>query len=335
MQSRWFLGVALGSGLAGCGLGLSGLGALGAAADAGAASVAVVAGDAGAGLDAPGEARDGGGDRAIDDARAPTCAEEVPVGWWLTLYATTRASCPTLSAASHDAVAGGEAGAGACSCTCEVSGGVTCETGSLMLATGATAAACATAGAQVAVSSELCAALPQPTPMPAYLAVAALPPTGACASTGAADPTVIARHEVRLCDVDGPAAASVCEGAPPPGFATCIAHAGAESCPSDGAFLARTLVSDDVTLTCSPCSACAVTGTCAAPTVAFFTGAACGSAVIAVAADGTCSATDVESVAVGSVVYNATLLDGGSGCAPGAATASLSPAGALTTLCCR
>jgi hypothetical protein len=332
MQDRWFLGGALAMGLVGCGLGLSGLGADGELADAGARSDASAAPEAGVQADA-GAATDSA-PTAPEAAPPLPCTATVPAGWSLALFETGRAACPADGSASHDAVAGGDAGPGACTCSCKMGGPVSCETGTLQLASGAATAACGGPATSVAVSSEFCATLPEAVAMPAYMAVPALPPSGSCSATVATNPADLTKDDVRWCDVPSGGAESVCTGAAPAGFSACIVHTGDTACPDGSAFGTRTLVSDDVALSCSPCSTCTLTGTCGSATVAFFSDGNCNNAVIGLTADGTCSPTDVANVSAGSVLYNATVADAGS-CVGGGTSATVAPTGTTTTVCCR
>ncbi len=330
MQGRWLLGGALAAGLVGCGLGLSGLGADGQTAGDGGH------GDAAAALDAreQPDASSASESAAAEAAPSPPCTTALAAGWSLAFYETGRASCPAGSSGSHDAVAGGDAGAGACSCSCKVGGPVSCETGTLQLASGGATAGCGGAKTSVAVSAEFCAPLPTAVQMPAYMAVPTLPPSGACTATVATNPSDLTKDDVRWCDVPASGADDVCTGAAPPGFSVCIVHAGDAPCPGGNGFTIRTVVSDDVTLSCSPCSTCTLTGTCGSATVAFFADGNCNSAVIGLNADGTCSPTDVANVSVASVLYNATVADAG-GCLGGGTSAALAPTGTTTTVCCR
>ncbi len=147
-------------------------------------------------------------------------------------------------------------------------------------------------------------------------------------------PADLTRDEVRWCDVPTAGTDEACAGAAPAGFSACIVHAGETTCPDGSAFATRTVASDDVTLSCSPCSICNLTGTCASATVAFFADGNCNSAVIGLNADGTCSPTDVANVSVSSVLYNATVADAGS-CVGGGTSATVAPTGTTTTVCCR
>jgi hypothetical protein len=332
MQGRWLLGGALIAGLAGCGLGLSGLGADGEIADAGSRSDGAATAPSGAPADAG--ATNDTAPAAVEAAPPLPCTATLPAGWSLALYETGRASCPADTSGSHDAVAGGDAGPGACTCSCEMGGPVSCETGTLQMASGAATATCGGPTTSVIVNSEFCAPLPKAVAMPAYLAVPTLPPSGSCTATVATNPADLTKDDVRWCDVSDGGAEGICAGSAPVGFAACIVHAGTTSCPDGSAFAARTLVSDDVTLSCSACSSCTLTGTCGSATVAFFSDDDCNNAVIGLTADGTCSPTDVASLSVSSVLYNATVADAGS-CVGGGTSATVAPTGATATVCCR
>jgi hypothetical protein len=334
MQGRWLLGCGLVAGLAGCGLGLTGLDLEheNADADAGAARDASPGGKTGTDLDA-GVAVDSA---PVEHEAAPQapCTDGIPPGWSLALYATGGTACPGSNTATHDGVAGGDAGAGACACSCSVNGPVTCETGTLQIAAGSSSASCNGSPTSVSVDSDFCAPLPAAQMLNEYVAVAALPPSGTCSSAVVTDATKLAKSDVHWCDVADASAEAVCAGSAPPGFVSCIAHAGAVACPSGGAFATRTVASDDVSLSCSACSTCQLTGTCGAATVAFFSDGNCNNAIIAVNADGKCNLTASPNIPFSSVLYNGALLDAGS-CAASGSTPTVSPTGTTTTLCCR
>jgi hypothetical protein len=330
MQARWLLGGALAAGLGGCTLGLSGLGAGGEIADAGSRSDVTSIREAGNIFDAG---------ATVDSApgpveAAPACTSTWPTGWTFALYETGDAACPAGSPASHDGVAGGDAGAGACTCSCTTDGPVSCETGMLQIAGGSATSACGGPTTSVAVDSEFCAKLPASLAMPAYMAVPTIPPSGPCSATVATNAAQLTKDDVRWCDVPDGGAESVCTGTAPSGFSACIVHPGAATCPEGSPFTTRAVVSDDVTLSCSPCSTCTRTGSCGSATVAFFTDTDCNNAVIGINADGTCSPTEVANATVGSVLYNASVADAG-GCVGGGTSATVSPTGTTTTVCCR
>ncbi len=346
MQLRWLVGVGLSLApvaAVGCGLARTGLGAdladdAGGRADASGAPPTAPDAEATADGGGPPLAEDASrppADSAAADASAaapPACTDAIPPGWAVALLAPGRAPCPAGSLASHDAVAGADAGVGACTCGCTLAGPVTCETGTLALALGASPVTCATAGLQAAIQGELCAALPKALAMPAAMAVAPLPATGTCSATASTDPTQIRREEVRFCDLGGAMAESACNGTVPSGFAACLAQPGARACPP-GRFVRRRVLSDDVSLTCTACG-CTVTGTCRGATAAFFSDTGCNNGIIALSADGQCGPTDVQGTVAASVLYNATPSDVGT-CIPSSASAVLSPSGDVTTLCCQ
>jgi hypothetical protein len=333
MQGRWLLGWGLVAGLAGCGLGLTGLDFEHESTDAGAARDASPGGKTGTDLDAGGAAPDSASAEQEAAPQAP-CTDGIPQGWSLAIYGTGTTACPGGSAATHDGVAGGDAGAGACTCSCNVNGPVTCETGTLQIAAGSSSTSCNGSPMSVSVDSDFCAPLPAARTLTEYVAVAALPPSGTCSSSLTTDATKLAKNDVRWCDVADAGAEAICSGSAPTGFTSCIAHAGAVACPSGSAFDTRAIVSDDVSLSCSACSTCELTGTCGAATVAFFSDGNCNNAIIAVNADGKCNLTASPNVPFSSVLYNGALLDAGS-CVASGSTPTVSPTGTTTTLCCR
>lgn len=323
------------AGLTGCGLGLTGLGSVeGDFADAGPArSEAGVTQEASA-LPDSGGTMVGATHDAGRDAPPVACTASLPTGWSPALFEHARTACPAGGNGSHDGVAGGSAGAGACSCSCTVGGPVGCETGTLQMASGNAASACTGASTSVAVSREFCAPLPTAMPMPAYMAVPTIPPSAACTALVVTDGAQLSKDAVRWCDLSGSGAESVCAGSAPTGFAACIVHTGSVSCPASSGFATRTLVSDDVALSCAPCSSCELTGKCGSATVAFFSDGNCNSAIIGINADGTCGPTGVANAMAGSVLYNAGVVSAG-GCVGGGTSASVTPTGSTTTVCCR
>jgi hypothetical protein len=333
MQGRWLLGVGLVAGLAGCGLGVSGFDFDHPKPDAGADLDTGTRSEAGLGLDSGGLAADSA-PVTVESGPPPSCTSMIPSGWSLTVYETTQATCPAGATASHDGVAGGDAGAGACSCACAASGAVSCTTGTLQLTGGTASTTCGGATTSVAVDAEFCAPLTTAMPLSAYMSAAPLTPSGACTSTLSSDPTKLTKNAVRWCDVAGTGAEAACGGTAPTGFSACIAHAGAVACPAGSDFTARTVVSDDVELSCAACSSCAPGGSCGGGLVSFFSDGNCNDSIIAIDADGKCNLTGVATASVGSVLYDANVASTGS-CQPGSSAAGVTPTGSSTTLCCR
>ncbi len=316
-------------GAGGCGLGVSGLGP-DVHADAGSGWDAGLEAHA-ASLPEAGEATEAAPPSDAPAEAATPCSESPPPGWSAAYYEPLRGACPS-GTTSHDVVTGGDAGAGACTCACSVTSAVGCETGTLQLA-GGTASTCGGATTSVGVASEFCAPLSATMTMPAYMAVAALPPSGTCSATATAHPGTVAEDDVRWCEVgDAGEPAGACGAAAPSGFSACIAHPGDVACPGAGPFTARVVVADDFSLTCSACS-CAVTGSCGRATVAFFSDQSCNDSIIGLDADGTCDPTEVANASVGSILYNASVTQAGS-CTAGGSTPVVAPSGTTTTLCC-
>jgi hypothetical protein len=158
-----------------------------------------------------------------------------------------------------------------------------------------------------------------------------LPATGgACSAAAVGDTTKVTSSQVRTCDVTGPGAESVCEGAPPAGFAACIAAPGEVACPSGSPFASRTLLAAAETLVCTACTGCAVSGTCASPLVTYYSDYLCNSPVGTFPADGTCTQPSWSGNLAG-VEYHATVQASCLGSGSSATFQPISP----QTLCCR
>jgi hypothetical protein len=294
--------VALVAGATGCGLDLRGLAAAGSGdastmtdapvvvtADGGGGSSGGAGGEGG---NEGGGSDDGGGtgDASAPTADASSCVGSLSPAWSLVAFEASRAPCPG-GYNPRDAIAGAVAGAGACGCDCTVTSQPSCTQGTLgtqWSSTGASAGPCPNPGASMTVGGSGCTNTPA-GPLAQGFSASALPASGGscAASVSPADPSKVVKIGVRTCDVPPSAADAVCSGAPPPGFAACVAATGDVPCPA-GPFATRTLIEDDVVLVCPGCGPCNVVGTCGNAQVKFYSDAQCGNVVAQLPCTGTC-----------------------------------------------
>jgi hypothetical protein len=313
--------------------------------DAAAETAAAEAGADSSGNDAPGDAGsidDGASDATTPDATTldastsdasstpdgSTCTAALPAGWSLVVYASAGAACPGDFTA-HDVFARASAAPAACSCSCDVTAAPTCNVGTLTTELGAT---CTQAGASIDFTGDAC--VPVTGSLAAHFEASALAPhKGTCTSSPQADPSQVSKAAARYCEVPAARANAVCNGSPPPGFASCIAASGDTPCPGGSAFTQRFTLEDDVALQCAPCSSCTITATCSDAILSTFADAACTDEqlVVALPVDGSCVTTHADDAEVQSVSYSAQAT---TTCDAGSSSATLALVGPRT-ICCR
>jgi hypothetical protein len=135
------------------------------------------------------------------------------------------------------------------------------------------------------------------------------------------------------CDVPPASADSVCNGAAPAGFATCITMSGPSGCPAGTPFLRSYLVGDGTALQCS-CSACKPETTCAGATLTAFSDSACSRQAYTVPVDGACNPATMAGsgpTSATAIEYTATA---SSTCTAGSPTSTVQLMNPRT-ICCR
>jgi hypothetical protein len=270
------------------------------------------------------------------DAPGPTCLDAIPSGWSVAIYDLGSKACPA-NFVGHDVFGPPNIGPNACACTCSVSQPADCTQGTLSVGVGRGGpAACTTSTFSGAISGPGCTPLGLTVVLPPMASFDAppLPPQGgACLGASMADPSQLTVPPARYCDVPVASRESVCGGAAPPGFASCIVTSGATSCPAATPFIHAHVVEDGASLVCSDCQACLFTPGCSGATLTAFADPNCFTApVVMVPADGNCNPLPPHlASSVSAVSYSAT---DSSTCAPAPATASADLTGPLT-LCCR
>jgi hypothetical protein len=265
-----------------------------------------------------------------DAGGGAACLSSIPAGWSLVLFESSRAPCPS-GLAAHDLVDDPQASAGACTCSCEVTSAPSCATGTLQGGYGTMG--CNTKVWPLSISGSGCTQLQPGGPVPANIAIDALPSTGgACSSNAVGDTTKVATNPVRTCDIGGAGADAqmVCQGAAPAGFSSCIATAGDVPCPTGSDFTTRAVLGSSETLVCSECSSCTVAADCSSPLVTFYSDYLCTQAVATFPANGACMQPGWTGNIAG-VEYHVTSQ---ATCAASGSAATFQPADAQT-VCCR
>jgi hypothetical protein len=294
---------------------------------------------------------DGGGDAAASDggnANAPdapispsdasvACMRGIPGGWKLSVYSVGSDPCP-MGFADHEVLAEPTVAPAGCSCGCDVTQDGDCMEGSLIVyGNPDNGPSCDTPLFQLDVTGNACLVSAPNMPAGAVTMsaqVTALPPQGgACSSALQVDPTQVSTPSARYCDVPTASIDSVCGGSVPAGFAVCIASGGTTTCPPGTPFVHRSVVEDDVTLQCSPCSACAVGTACSNASVSVYDNRACREPPVeSLQVDGMCDVSAASAMAnVVAVKYSATEA---TTCTAGSSTAAVQLANPRT-ICCQ
>ncbi len=271
-----------------------------------------------------------------DASMGSTCAASLPAGWSLAVFNTATDSCPT-GFGEHITFGTPSVAAGACSCTCSVTGAGSCGDGSLAMLTnpGHGNDACSIAWFTATVNGSQC--IPVPAAAQGALgnfqatALAASGGGGTCTSAAHANAGSLTEPTQRYCDVPAASADAVCNGSPPTGFSSCIVASGEVACPASTPFAHAFTVEDSAALSCGTCSACSVSTTCANPTLSVFANGTCAApAAVSFAVNGACQANPVEQTVL-SAQYSATAT---ASCTAGSSTASVQLSGPHT-ICCR
>jgi hypothetical protein len=281
--------------------------------------------------------RDARASDAIDAAATANCLGSIPAGWTVALLGVGAAACPAAFA-QHDVYGPPVAAAGACSCACSVTQSGDCTTGTVSVAAGMPPlrGSCTTNLFSAQIAGSGCTPLDGVVLVGGmlHLQTAALDPVGgSCTGSVTPDPTGLSTPRARYCDVPEASAESVCAGVVSSGFVACIAADGDVPCPETTPFVNPSSVGDGATLTCSACSPCSATTTCANATLTTFRDPTCApSRSLQITADGTCSAAGQGGQTfVSAIEYSATA---STSCTPGSSAATARLANART-LCCR
>jgi len=287
-----------------------------------------------------GGGNDGGGDGAFDALPdivipPPSCeagACGAPQGFQPVLFAADRNTpCPN-GTTSFDMVANpGDAGAGACTCDCNVTAQPTCVPQTLVhnLDTNApNNPLCTTAGGTWLLVDGGCNNS-GPHPLTSHWSV---PPgsvvdAGKCTGTAAANPSAVPSTPSRMC-MDA-TCTTAC--APAVGFSECFQATGDVPCPSG---LTKRSVGTAIAVTCGSCSACAVSadGGCQG-TLSLYSDTACATLLEApIGVDGGCVTNAAANQTINSYQYSASLV--GLTCTPGTSSATSVSLNQPQTICC-
>lgn len=219
---------------------------------------------------------------------AGACLAAVPSGWEVAGFASTAASpCPS-GYTQTDVKANPTLGAGACDCDCTITA-EPCVSGTMQTYYSTYSTSCGATGEQLAVNGTGCTPLGFSGNLSSYYKSSTLPVGGACTGSPKAAPTALTSQPARVCAPPAACLEELCAGQAPTGLASCIRATGDVACPS-GPFVNRTVVADDATFTCSACSSCSVSATCANPKISFYGNTSCTSLVATLPSDGSCAA---------------------------------------------
>jgi hypothetical protein len=275
---------------------------------------------------------DAPGDSPSIPIDASACVRAIPAGWTLTAFNPAAASCPT--GFTDHAIYSGTAtiGSTACTCGCNVT---PCQgTLTVLIAPGQGTDTCTVgyvSGAATDGSNCIAAATPR---VEAAQATFASTSGGQCTNTTMVNSAQLMKPTAQhYCDVPTASSDAVCNGTAPAGYSACIISSGSPACPAP--FTAATYhVEDDITLNCSNCTGCAVTGSCSTGTANLFGGTNCAApslGAIPVNNNACVVVNGGSEVAVGSVNYTPTpALQ----CTVGTSNASTATVGPRT-ICCR
>jgi hypothetical protein len=243
--------------------------------------------------------KDGGGDAPNEAAPCNTqtsvCVADLPSGWaWAVYDPDARVACATGYGTPKDVEEGIDAGAATCGCGCTTTN-PDCHSGTLKI-TGGSGGTCTSVTNQTDVADAGCNTLTQFVTSNGSANASATPPTpvgGSCTPSGSQTiPGVGYGHQGRTCALAGTAAGGcnsgeVCVPNPAP-FTTCIAQAGAQTCPS--AFPTQHVIGSAIADT-RGCTACGCTfdaGSCAG-SLTLWTDTACSNNSTPITANGTCT----------------------------------------------
>ena len=262
-----------------------------------------------------------------------TCGDpNVPGGWTPVAYTTDKAPpCPADFGTLSQGVTDPTLGTGSCSCACAIGQSPDCETGSSTWS--GVGSTCSTGASPLNFSGGLCRLTygtvddyDQATTIPAA--------GGTCSVQAVVDSSGLTTTSARLCTPNATCSGAVCNGFAPSGFTACITTTGDVTCPTASVFTNKHLVASGFNVSCSDCgTACTFNGSCAKPTLSFYSDQTCTTLITSIPADSTCVATGHNGAQVYGTKYTAS--PSFTGCtATGTSTASTTPQNPQT-VCCR
>lgn len=256
------------------------------------------------------------------------CTAAIPTGWKLVLSpASAQAACPA-GWAQHDTLSDVKAGAGTCTCDCNVTTPPVCDSGAVSTSFSVTAIGdCGLTGSSFNFPG--CQAINTPGPIAGYIKAPALGPTnGQCAPVPGKDESKVTSAARRLCDAPAACAEDVCADTTA-GWTVCVVGTDT-TCPAG--FPNKSNAMDAFTVSCPSCG-CDVNGasTCTNPTVRYYDDANCTNEKGSVIANGKCNQT-LGSGNITHAKYTATLNLKCNGVSTN--TAVIAPT-APSTICCK
>ena len=215
------------------------------------------------------------------------CVNGLPSGWKLVAFANSRnLACPA-GLEQKEVVTAPVAGAGACDCSCTLDATPSCHKGAMRTAY-STDDSCDKTGASVNVNGTGCTALNGS--LSTYFAGHPVDAVAHCTATATADKTKVTVAQQRYCDIPRACQEDVCNGDAGNGFSACIATEGDVACPSG--WDTRTVVGDDVTLSCAACTGCSASASCTGGKLQFFSDSSCNTPLVTVDVNDTCVSTN-------------------------------------------
>jgi len=269
----------------------------------------------------------------ICDEDADYCQPTVvPAGWSPVAYAESPpTSCPTTDwPTQDDFVSNIQNGSAACACGCTKTGDPNCTTGKIDTFA-SQQPGCATPGVSLAFTDGGCTTVGGN--LGSYYASTAIAPLGpGSCNAQAAQSGSVATTPARTCTPESKCASATCAGKVPSGWLACIVADGDQPCPSGSPFAQKHAIAKNAGFTCGQTCNCSVSGTCTSPQIHAFANNGCNNAVVTLASDTTCNATNHNGTFIASATYSATP---SFTCDAGGASAVQIQRATPKTVCCR
>ncbi len=231
-----------------------------------------------------GSASDGGsGSSSGGDGGNPAPCT-ITNGWTLVLGVAGGGGCPGGYPEAYMGVSNPQAGAGACTCSCNITQQPSCTTGNVTWTYGNQSPICLSPSP--VTSTGTCQQLGANLANAQYVQPLAAS-GGVCTGQAVGDTTKVQTTQVRTCSVPTPDQNAVCAGVAPGGSAACIVAPGDVPCPV-GPFQIRSVIADTETLVCSACDTCGVTASCMNPELDIYSDMMCNMLMTAIPANSTC-----------------------------------------------
>jgi hypothetical protein len=277
-------------------------------------------------IDIPDVSDGAAGDGGVRDT-GPVCdACGAAPGFSPVFFALDRATqCPPGTSGTDVVADPGDAGPGACTCSCGIASPPSCFPASLPTAYDPT---CSTTGSVLQIPAAGCLVSSGALGGTHASVAPFVPDGGTCTDVPSSDPSKVATVPARRCT---PTACDATICSPVNGFQGCFEAPGDVTCPNG---LVKHLVGSSVDLTCG-CTACSieVDGGCEG-TITLYSGADCGSPIEApIVVDDTCQANSAaQGTTYASLTYTPSLV--GVRCVAGAGEAANVSLLQESTICC-